>query len=196
MVELLLNHSPDGAEVPVSTQLRCLVNGVPIHLGGYQVEEGGVTLYPGVLSQATYSRGPKGKETEVQEEMLAYRQSILRLPLGYGAEPSTLQTLQGHPGSWTCTWQTVEGQALRVFHWIVHEDGALSPHSEQFDSLTLAPGAFLVHTEVPKDNPMDARTAPRAVASRAFHGRGFRTPDGKAAARAVPKIGRPSLPKK
>ena len=191
--EMVLNISPSTLAPPAASRFFCAVDGRALQLGPGS-EHGPVEVAPGSLTLGTYRRAPKRKETQAYEEMFAYQQLHLQLPLGHGG--GDLVQVAGHPGTWNCTWETEEGTLLRSFRWIVLEDGHITPHPEQYAGVTLAPGALLVATTIPKKGTFDARVDRAAVQKRAFYGRGFRTPEGKAQARALPRIGSPTPPRR
>jgi hypothetical protein len=197
-VTLAINAAPDEDHRSIDplTHLRCKVNGERIEMPHDQVV--------GREARSVYVVATWGKGQRDQRDPVQYRQFVLTLPLSFGSSVAE-QThdryfpleeknpryayLDDHPGEWECEWRK-DRDVLRVFRFVVGEDGKLVPHAEQAAGLTLGPNAFFVETEIPRGGSgYDTRVDGAAVSKRAFHGRGLASGEARALAKKLPKVG-------
>lgn len=197
---LTFSGSPDHDHwsISSSTHLRCRVNGERIPIERDQVTGGEDR---NVYLIHTWDRGRQDERAEYN-----YRQWTIRLPITFNnrihdatqenrrdprGEPEHFARLDNHPGQWECHWR--EGATvLRTFRWVIGEDGRVQVHPEQAaGDLSFGPNSYLVETVIPDstDAAHDARVNSDVAASRAFHGRGLRTEEGRAMAAALPTRG-------
>lgn len=146
----------------------------------------------------------RGNQQNGEQENVYFAQWRFKLPLMYDESIAVLAQevrrpprrdpngtyFNEHPGSWECEIRD-GSNVLRTYSWVVGADGRIQPHPEQAAGLTLAPNTFLIKTVVPAGGtPLDVRLHRDSVVNRAWYGLGWRSPQGKAMANAVPNHGK------
>lgn len=185
-------YSPEERrKMPVSPFTRCTVNGQKISLPDDKVrvfEDQGRREYGIYLDRLA----PQFKTGPPYKDMVSFTGLTFQFPLYSGeAEYSKPPIkIEDHPGRWECA--VVEnGVTFRTFRWEV-AGGDIVPHGEQRSgNINLYYKAALIDMEIPSGgSPLDHRLLPLPDRG-LFYGIPWSTPEGRAMAGRVPKVGSP-----
>lgn len=193
LAEITFQVSPKENSITALSELgnalRCRVNDKPVTLTNPQIK---ATMAKSTAVEHT--RADPASSANPLREMVRYQRYELQLPLHVGkADDGDDLGMMSHPGKWSCDWR-VKNQTLRTFAWTVGADGAVVPHAEQANGLSLAPDVYLIETTIPKDTAHDQRVDPAAAKAGGFYGRAWTSAEMKAAAAAVPTVGTATPP--
>jgi len=206
-IDVIVQAAPaySGDDPTRDSYARCRVDGNPVDLktpwsrgptSGTTTDAVHVSTGRGILAEAE-TPNPSGNP-RLDKDSILFRTYYLELPLtfsGPAARPEATD-IGKTPGKWECDWRSGDGKTLRTLLFTVGADGRVAPHEEQTaHGLSLAPGAVYIETIVPPGNPLDVRTAPNAIATGAFAGRGLKSPSALARAKTVAALGNPLPPK-
>lgn len=206
-IDVIVQAAPaySGDDPTRGSYVRCRVDGNPVNLktpwtfgpsSGTTIDGVHVSTGRGIVAEAE-TPNPTGNP-RLDKDSILFRTYYLELPLTFagGAPRNEATDIGKTPGAWECDWRNGEGKSLRTFFFTVGADGRVAPHVEQTaHGLSLAPGAVYIESLVPAGNPLDVRTAPAALATAAFAGRGLKSTQALARAKTVTAVGNPLPPK-
>ncbi len=135
---------------------------------------------------------PKYQRGNPYVDKVVFRDLVLEMPIYTGEDKSTLDEVkvEDNPGNWECKVIS-NGETLRIFRWKV-TNGKIVPHAEQASrNVNLFYDAAMIEMEIPNGGAsFDYRLTPMPEMG-LFYGVPWKTAEGKAMAKRVPKVGNP-----